>query len=121
MAKPNAFLIKMQNEIRENMRIAQYSNERQCLDAMILALNDGFGFGADRVAKFLDFYVQNRTDVARMFLDDRYKNGDKELTYSKEKCDRALRRIMGDSYPSFDERYNVDIRKGMYDGGIVLK
>ena len=55
-----------------------------------------------------------------MFLDDRHKNNDKELTYSKAKMDKRLQSIMGPDYPEHDARYTVNIGKPMYDGGIVI-
>ena len=65
-------------------------------------------------------YIETRKEIADMFLDDRHKNNDKELTYSKAKMDKRLQSIMGPDYPEHDVRYTVNIGKPMYDGGIVI-
>lgn len=121
MAKKSAWLQQRQAEVKDNMRTAQFTNERQSLDAMIIALNREFGFGADRINRFIDAYIRERCDVADLFLRDRWVDKDKELTYSKEKSDRILKEIMGQNYPSFGERYTVDIRKSMFEGGVRVR
>lgn len=121
MAKRNSYIFKLQATVKENMRIAQYTNERQCLDALIIALNEEFGFGKDRINRLLDAYIKARYEIADLFMDDRYVNKDKELNYAKEKSDRAFRQIMGEQYPSFEKRYHFDIGKPMYEGGLVVR
>lgn len=121
MAKKSAWLQQRQDEMKDNMRTAQFSNERQSLDAIIIALNREFGFGADRINRFIDAYIYERKAMADLFLRDRWVDKDKELTYSKEKSDRILREIMGQDYPAFGERYTVDISKPMYDGGVRVR
>ena len=46
----NAYLARLEQEKQDRARIAQYVNERQSLDALIVAINDEFGFGAERLA-----------------------------------------------------------------------
>lgn len=102
-------------------RETQYLNERQCLDAMIVALHE-MGFGKDRINKTLDAYVKYRREIADMFMNDRYDNKDKDMNYSKEKLDRAMRQFMGDDFPDFETRYGqIDIGKPMFDGGMFFK
>ena len=55
-----------------------------------------------------------------MFLDDRHKNNDKELTYSKGNLYFCFFFFFGLDYPEHDVRYTVNIGKSMYDGGIVI-
>lgn len=119
--KRNSFLDRVQKVNAENMRTAQYINERQCLDAMIVALNEEFGFGKDRIRRVISAYVRNRKEIANMFMDDKKSNGDKMLNYSKEKLDRTLRQFMGEQFPPFEERYCVDIGKPMFDGGVIYE
>ena len=87
---------------------------------MIVAINEEFGFGAERINRLISRYIEERKEIADMFLDDRHKNNDKELTYSKGKLDKRLQSIMGTDYPEHDVRYTVNIGKPMYDGGIVI-
>ena len=109
----NAYLARLEQEKQDRARIAQYVNERQSLDALILAVNEEFGFGVRR-------YIDTRVEVSELFVSDRYRNGDKDVTYAKAKVDDALRRIMGEGYPEHDVRYVVNIGKPLFDGGIVL-
>ena len=116
----NAYLARLEQEKQDRARIAQYVNERQSLDALIVAINDEFGFGAERINRLIARYIETRKEIADMFMDDRYKNKDKELAYSKAKMDKRLQSIMGPDYPEHDVRYTVNIGKTMYDGGIVI-
>ena len=116
----NTYLALLEQKMRDRSRIAQYVNERQSLDALIIAINDEFGFGAERIGRLISKYIDTRIEVADMFMDDRYKNKYKELAYSKAKMDKRLQSIMGPDYPEHDVRYTVNIGKPMYDGGIVI-
>ena len=116
----NAYLAQLEQKMQDRARVSQYVNERQSLDALIIAINDEFGFGAERIGRLISKYIDTRIEVADMFLDDRHKNNDKELAYSKGKLDKRLQSIMGADYPEHDVRYTVNIGKPMYDGGIVI-
>ena len=116
----NAYLAQLEQRMQDRARVSQYANERQSLDALIVAINEEFGFGAERINRRVSRYIETRKEIADMFLDDRRKNNDKELTYSKGKLDKRLQSIMGTDYPEHDVRYTVNIGKPMYDGGIVI-
>ena len=116
----NAYLAQLEHRMQDRARVSQYVNERQSLDALIVSINDEFGFGAERINRLVSRYIETRIEVADMFMDDRHKNNDKELTYSKAKLDKRLQSIMGPEYPDHDVRYTVNIGKPMYDGGIVI-
>ena len=116
----NAYLAQLEQRMQDRARVSQYVNERQSLDALIVAINEEFGFGAERINRLISRYIEKRKEIADMFLDDRHKNNDKELTYSKGKLDKRLQSIMGADYPEHDVRYTVNIGKTMYDGGIVI-
>ena len=120
-SKPkNAYLAKLEQRMQDRARVSQYVNERQSLDALIIAINDEFGFGAERIGRLISKYIDTRIEVADMFMDDRYKNKDKEIAYAKGKLDKRLQSIMGKEYLEHDVRYTVNIGKTMYDGGIVI-
>ena len=116
----NAYLAQLEHRMHDRARISQYVNERQSLDALIIAINDEFGFGAERIGRLISKYIDTRIKVADMFMDDRYVNKDKEIAYAKAKLDKRLQSIMGPDYPEHDVRYTVNIGKPMYDGGIVI-
>ena len=116
----NAYLAQLEQRMQDRARVSQYVNERQSLDALIVAINEEFGFGAERINRLISRYIEKRKEIADMFLDDRHKNNDKELSYSKGKMDKRLQSIMGPDYPEHDVRYTVNIGKPMYDGGIVI-
>ena len=120
-SKPkNAYLAQLEQRMQDRARVSQYVNERQSLDALIVAINEEFGFGAERINRLISRYIETRKEIADMFLDDRHKNKDKELAYSKAKMDKRLQSIMGADYPEHDVRYTVSIGETMYDGGIVI-
>ena len=120
-SKPkNAYLAQLEQRMQDRARVSQYVNERQSLDALIVAINEEFGFGEERINRLIAQYIKTRIEIADMFLDDRHKNNDKELSYSKGKLDKRLQSIMGVDYPEHDVRYTVNIGKPMYDGGIVI-
>ena len=116
----NAYLAQLAQRMQDRARVSQYVNERQSLDALIVAINDEFGFGAERINRLISRYIEKRKEIADMFLDDRYRNKDKEIAYAKAKLDKRLQSIMGQDYPEHDVRYTVNIGKPMYDGGIVI-
>ena len=116
----NAYLAQLEQRMQDHSRVSQYVNERQSLDALIIAINDEFGFGAERIGRLISKYIDTRIEVADMFMDDRYVNNDKEIAYAKAKLDKRLQSIMGPDYPEHDVRYTVNIGKPMYDGGIVI-
>ena len=116
----NAYLAQLERRMQDRARVSQYVNERQSLDALIVAINEEFGFGAERINRLISRYIEKRKEIADMFLDDRYKNKDKEIAYAKAKLDKRLQSIMGPDYPEHDVRYTVNIGKPMYDGGIVI-
>ena len=121
MANPkNAYLAQLEQRVQDRARVSQYVNERQSLDALIVSINEEFGFGVERINRLVSRYIETRKEIADMFLDDRHKNNDKELSYSKGKLDKRLQSIMGPDYPEHDVRYTVNIGKPMYDGGIVI-
>ena len=121
MANPkNAYLAQLEQRMQDRARVSQYVNERQSLDALIVAINEEFGFGEERINRLISRYIEKRKEIADMFLDDRHKNNDKELSYSKGKMEKRLQSIMGPDYPEHDVRYTVNIGKPMYDGGIVI-
>ena len=107
----NAYLARLEQEKQDRARIAQYVNERQSLDALIVAINEEFGFGAERINRLISRYIETRIEVADMFMDDRYKNKDKELAYAKAKLHKRLQSIMGSDYPEHDVRYTVNTGK----------
>ena len=116
----NAYLAQLEQRMQDRARVSQYVNERQSLDALIVSINEEFGFGAERITRLVSRYIETRIEVADMFMDDRYVNKDKDITYAKAKLDKRLQSIMGPDYPEHDVRYTVNIGKPMYDGGIVI-
>lgn len=119
MPKRNDFLARIAEGKREAQSLGQYFNERQALDCMILTLNRDFGFGPERVGRFLDAYIATRRELAELTMEDHRQ--DKDFWYAKDKVDKALRSACGEDYPDWDERYKMDLRKPLYDGGIVIR
>lgn len=122
MPKPNAYVLQLEQRMKDHARVAQYTEVRQGLDALIIAANDEFGFGADRIERLISRWIATRIELADMVLDDRFGvTKDKEFIYSRTKIDNRLRQIMGPDYPCHEKRYVVNIGKTLFNGGVVIK
>ena len=73
------------------------------MDAVVLALNQEFNFGAKRLKKFHDTFIEIYNHIVDM------QNGDvsdKERLYSKQKLDEALLKAVGsENFVPYEKRY----------------
>lgn len=103
MGKPNDFLSRIQRAHEHEMREQRRFVLQQCKDMMLIAANEAFGFGADRLKRLSDAYDEVFLEYARVVVDD--AKSDKEIWYTKEKFDQRLREICGEHFIPWDERY----------------
>ena len=108
MPKPNTYvqLLNAQKtiqQLRADIERIKGFTLQQSLDMALITLNQHFGFGPDRCAKFEAAFRETFLDYAQMCLDD--SKDDEHIVYTQEKLDRALRSACGDNILPFDERY----------------
>lgn len=109
MAKPSAFLQRMEAKHRQDMRLQRLFTIQQCEDMMLITLGQDFGFGPKRAMEALDAFRETFRAFAQLCVDD--AGGDQEIAYTKESIDRELRRIMGDGFRPWEERYPPEVFK----------
>lgn len=108
MGKPNTYvqLLNAQKLIQKLRADIEHMKDfalQQSLDMALITLNQHFGFGPDRCAKFEAAFRETFLDYAQMCVDD--SKDDEQIVYTQEKVDRALRAACGEDILSFEERY----------------
>lgn len=103
MAKPSAFLSRIQAEQKESRRRLIWFTVRQCLDMACIAMNEEFGFGEDRLKRFADAYSRVWSEYAGLTVED--ARDDKTIEYSAAKFEERLKEICGRYYTPRDVRY----------------
>lgn len=108
MGKPNTYaqLLTAKREIlrlNASIEIMKGFTIQQCIDMAQIALADAFGFGPERNQRFQEAFRDTFLEYAQLCVDD--GRDDKDLVYTKEKVDRALRIACGEEILPFDERY----------------
>ena len=108
MGKPNTYIQllnaqKLIQQLRADIEHMKGFTLQQSLDMALITLNQHFGFGPDRCAKFEQAFRETFLDYAQMCVDD--SKDDEQIVYTQEKVDRALRVACGEDILSFEERY----------------
>lgn len=103
MSKPSGFLSRIEMQKKAEIRAMRLICIQQCKDMMLIAANDAFGFGADRLKRFADAYDAVFEEFAQMVVED--AKDDQDIWYSTGKCEERLREILGVHYVPREERY----------------
>lgn len=110
MGKPSGLLLRLQREfeIRTRRLIRFYIQQHN--DISMIALNRAFGFGPDRLKKYND----TLKELWPVFSDIRWEDGqqDKDEVYSKGVLDREMKKICGQYFAPWEQRYGG----GKHDG-----
>ena len=85
--------------------------QQEILDAVSLALHEGFGFGEERLKKFKEAFDSKYAEIRDLEKDD----DDKEGTYSLYVTEKALAEAWGKYYEPRERRYDFHIRLGEKD------
>lgn len=99
MRKRNAFLSAVSNQVAASRHI----HSQMCKDAALLAANKVFNMGPSRAPEFSEAFDEALRDIAVMTIKD--GKDDKQLWYTKEKVDRELKRICGEHFVPWEDRY----------------
>lgn len=103
MAKPSAFLQKVQAKRDAAMRIQRLWTIQQSEDMMLIAAAKAFGFGPKRALKLRDAYREVYTEWAAFAVED--GKNDYDIQYTRGKLDAALKAILGDAFEEWEKRY----------------
>lgn len=107
MPKKNTWLARQQAaaEVRATARaeIQRRFALQQAQDMAVIALNQAFGFGPERVKKFVEAFNGIFEMYADMAIED--AKGDADIEYTRVKLDEVLKEACGDNFVPWDERY----------------
>lgn len=103
MAKQNAFLAKMEAMAEARCRAERRFTLQQCADMLLIAANEEFGFGPDRLRRLLTAYQTAWNEYASMVIED--SDSDRSIEYTRAKTDEKLRQICGEWFQPWEERY----------------
>lgn len=104
MAKgKNPMLARIEARHQRDLAFQREFTIQQCCDMMLIAANDAFGFGADRLAKLQETYYAVFTEYAKMAISD--GADDPDIEYTRAKVDAKLSQIMGENFVPWEARY----------------
>lgn len=107
MAKKNAMLEKIYRDADVRYRAlfdARMDMLMQiCVDAACIAANETLQLGPKRAKAFLNEMQKSVNEIARMMTDD--QKDDETFEYAKAKLDDRLKKITGDTFQPWEERY----------------
>ena len=76
---------------------------QQSKDMMLIAANEAFGFGPERLKRLSDAYDAAFIQYANLTVED--AQSDKSIEYTKSVVDRKLKEICGPYFDPWEERY----------------
>ena len=100
MAKKNGLVDRIAQIRKETFFTTQHFTRQFCYDCMSVALNREFGFGADRLSRFMSALDAAYSEFAGIWNEDT-----KDVEYSKATMDAALKQIYGDKFQPREVRY----------------
>lgn len=98
--KKSGLLQRIQTEREQSNRLTMRFTRQTMMDCAMIALNREFGFGADRLIRFQDAVKKVYCDFAEVWNAD-----DPDTEYARAKLDEALKRICGQYFAPWEERY----------------
>lgn len=99
MARRNAYLASVQAGIAASRHI----HTQMCLDAAMIAANEVFNMGPTRCTEFANAFSDALNAIAKTTVDD--AKSDKNLWYTKDKLDERMKKICGEHFVPWDQRY----------------
>ena len=107
MPKKNTWLARQQAaaEVKATARaeIQRRFALQQAQDMAVIALNQAFGFGPERVKKFVEAFNGIFEMYADMAIED--AKDDADIEYTRVKLDEVLKEACGDNFTPWEERY----------------
>lgn len=103
MTKKNAYLAKLDKRHEQDMAWMRVFTVQQCVDMMLIAANEEYGLGSERLQRLEETFYAVFNEYAKMTVED--AKDDKSIEYTKYKLDRKLRQIMGEKFVPWEKRY----------------
>lgn len=101
--KPNHMLAKIEARHEADMAWMKMFTVQQCVDMMMIAANEEYGLGPERLNRLEETFYSVFNDYAEMTIED--AKDDKAIEYTKSKLDRKLEQICGEYFKPWEERY----------------
>lgn len=98
--KKNSFLDRMAaKQEAEKLAVLRFTRQLM-MDCTAVALNNLYGFGAERIKATMD-------EIAKVYGDyaDMWNSDTADTEYSREKMDQKLAQICGEYFAPWEERY----------------
>lgn len=104
MAKPNAFLARMEAQYRAMSAHKVNVALQMAKDVADMAANEVFGMAEGRAERWTEVYSQILNDMMEMVSQD--GKDDPEFIYAKTKIDERLKQINGKHFQPWEVRYS---------------
>ena len=105
MAKPNAFLEKLEAKYRAMSAHKVNVAIQMAKDAADISANEVFSMGEGRAPLWTEVFSKTLEEMMRLVSDD--GKDDPEFIYAKTKIDDRLRQIHGKHFEPWEVRYDV--------------
>ena len=101
--KPNHMLAKIEARHEADMAWMKMFTVQQCVDMMMIAANEEYGLGPERLNRLEKTFYSVFKEYAEMTIKD--AKDDKAIEYTKSKLDRKLEQICGEYFKPWEVRY----------------
>lgn len=106
MARGLYKVFRTREEYYRDTKWYQAFARQQMMDAICLALHEEFEFGESRFKRFMEAYNKAWSEIVVLCNED--VKDDKEMVYSKNTIDKALRQAVGEAnFVPWEQRYNI--------------
>ena len=101
--KRSGYLQRVRQDVNRQLTESRSIHTQMCLDAAMIAANEVFNMGPARAKAFADAFSSSLNEIADMTVSD--GKTDRELWFTKSKLDERLKRICGEYFQPWEERY----------------
>lgn len=101
--KVNPMLAKIKARHEIALRFQREFTIQQCVDMMMIAANEEYGLGPERLNRLEKTFYSVFKEYAEMTIED--AKDDKAIEYTKSKLDRKLEQICGEYFKPWEVRY----------------
>lgn len=98
--KHNSFLDRVEKQKQEAMVYTHRFTRQIMIDCTLIALNKEYGFGAERLKRFVATLLSIYAEYA-----DLWNSDTADTEYARAKLDARLKQICGEYFQPWEERY----------------
>lgn len=99
----NPMLAKIEAKHQREKAWLKMFTIQQCVDMMMIAANEEYGLGPERLNRLEDTFYEVFKEYAEMTIED--AKDDKGIEYTRSKLDQKLKQICGQYFRPWEERY----------------